>query len=278
MPKGLKIKKIITVHDISPKIMPFTLPFSHRIYYNFILKRNIHTADHLITVSDFSKQEIIKYYGANPENISVIYNAARDVFKPLTEIEKSDIRNKYAGGERYFIYLGSINERKNADKIIKAFEIFKSTTKSGQKLILAGKRMGKFDKVINSLADSPFKNDIIELGYVEDSLAASLLASADALINLSEYEGFGMPIVEAMQCGVPVVASHNSCFPEIIQDAGLLTNPLDTAQIAKDIFTVFLHPSDLLSKNALQCGFEGKSGQLITNRSYWVFTFTMGFN
>ncbi len=248
MPKELNIKKIITVHDISPKIMPYALPFSHRIYYHYILQRNIPTADHLITVSDFSKQEIVSHYGVNPNTISVIYNAARESFRPLTEMEKADIRNTYTGGERYFIYLGSINERKNTDTIIHAFDIYKSTNKSGQKLILAGKRMGKFDKVIHALADSDFKNDIIELGYVEDSLVVKLVASAEVLINLSEYEGFGMPLVEAMRSGVPVVASNKSCFPEIIKDAGILTDPQDKAQIAKDIFTAVLHSSDLIEK------------------------------
>lgn len=248
LPHGLKIKSIITIHDISPKILPTSLPFSHRKYYNYILARNIKNADHIITVSHFSKQEIIKHYTVNAATLSVIYNAARKIFKPLPECEKVEIRKKYTGGERYFIYLGSINERKNVDKIIKSFDLFKGTSKTGHKLILVGKRMGKFEKVNTAMTHCHFNNDIIEMGYVEDGLAARLLASADALINLSEYEGFGMPLVEAMQSGVPVLAAANSCFPEIIQDAGKLTSQSDVNQIAQDMFFVFQYPDQLIQK------------------------------
>ena len=248
LPQGLKIKSIITVHDISPKILPTALPFSHRMYYNYILARNIKNADHIITVSQFSKQEIIKHYTANTDAISVLYNAARKIFKPLPENEKSEIRNKYTGGERYFIYLGSINERKNVDKIIKSFDRFKETSKTGHKLILVGKRMGKFEKVIRAITQSNFNKDIIEMGYLEDGLAARLLASADALINLSEYEGFGMPLVEAMQSGVPVLAATNSCFPEIMQDAGKLIEQNDVNQIAQDMFFIFQYPEQFIQK------------------------------
>ena len=94
LPHGLKIKSIITIHDISPKILPTSLPFSHRKYYNYILARNIKNADHIITVSHFSKQEIIKHYTVNAASLSVVYNAARKIFKPLPDREKVEIRKR----------------------------------------------------------------------------------------------------------------------------------------------------------------------------------------
>jgi len=273
MPKGLTIKTIITVHDISPKIMPNALPFSHRIYYNYILRRNIRIADYIISVSNFSRQEMVTHYGVHPDKITVIYNAARKNFKPLTEKEKIVIRKKYTGGERYFIYLGSIHERKNTDKIIKAFDLYKLSSQSRLKLILVGKRMGKFDKVVTALAESKFKEDIFELGYVKESLAIGLLAAADALINLSEYEGFGMPVIEAMQCGVPVIASNASCFPEIVKDAGILTDQHDLNQISNDLFTIVQHPDEFIEK-----GFKRSSQFNWDNSAQLVNKLVLGSN
>lgn len=225
MPYGIRIPSIITVHDLSPVVMPYSLPWSHRKYYRYIIKRNLQLADKILTVSNFSGQEIMTICGITESKIQVIYNGVRNIFRPLSDEEKLRIRNQYTEDNPYFISIGSIHARKNTDKVIAAFETFRLKYKSTHKLILVGKFMGLSAMAKKAIETSSFTRDIICTGYIADEQLASLLGAAEASINLSEYEGFGMPIIEAMACEVPVIASDRSCFPEICGHAALLVDP-----------------------------------------------------
>ncbi|MEP7323266.1 MAG: glycosyltransferase family 1 protein [Saprospiraceae bacterium] len=232
MPATLNIPCIITVHDLSPIVLPDSLPWAHRLYYQNIIKRNLKLADRVITVSNFSKQEIISHYAVPASDIEVIYNAAREIFKPVEEQERRQIKERYTLGKPFFIYVGSIHKRKNIDKVIAAFDVFRQQYATEHKLILAGKFMGLSAEASEAIKNSAYQEDIIGLGYMTEDQLALLLGSADALINLSEYEGFGMPIVEAFASGVPVVAADKSSYPEIGGKAVLLVNPSQPLDVA----------------------------------------------
>ncbi len=244
LPDNLLIPSIITIHDISPLVLPDALPWDHRFYYQYILKRNIRKATHLITVSDFSKKEIIKHYGVGSQKIEILSNAAGINVRP----SPLSILPEYP----YFISISSIHDRKNVDLIIKAFDLFKSKYKTNHQLVLAGRRMGKHDKFLHSLAQSPNKKDILETGYLSEEKKVQLLAFAAALINLSEYEGFGIQLVEAFQTGVPVIAADRSCYPEITQGAALLVNPTDSLAVAEAMSTSLIDPGTMIQKGLMR--------------------------
>lgn len=225
MPLGLNIPVLVTIHDLSPLVMPDSLPRVHSFFYRHLIPRNALAADHIITVSQFSRSEIQHSLQIPPEKISVVYNAARSAFHPINPEEKQKIRNQYTRGKPYFIYLGAIHERKNVDQIVKAFDLFSKQSGTSHFLILAGKFMGRYNKARQAIRDSPYASHILQTGYIEDGRAAALLAAASAMINMSSYEGFGMPLVEAFQSGTPVIASSASCYPEITGEDAILVEP-----------------------------------------------------
>jgi glycosyltransferase involved in cell wall biosynthesis len=233
MPAVLNIPSIITVHDLSPIVMPESLPWSHRIYYQYIIKRNLKLADRILTVSVFSKEEIISRCAIPSSKIEVVYNAPRKIFKPIEEAEKKQITKEFANWMPYFIYVGSIHRRKNVDKVIAGYDAFRKQNTIEYKLVLAGKFMGLSTLAVEAIKNSPYQDDIIYTGYLTDDRLASLLRAASALINLSEYEGFGMPIVEAFASGIPVVAADRSSYKEIGGSAVLLVDPSKPIEIAQ---------------------------------------------
>ena len=232
MPDKIKIPTIITVHDLSPLVMPDSIPWSHSRYYRYLIHRNLKLADHILTVSEFSKHEIISRCGIEAQKIEVVYNAARNIFKPISEINKTNIRNEFTQGNPYFISIGSIHHRKNIDKVIAAFDTYKQTYHTAHQLIIAGKFMGLHSTAKQAINQSLYKKDIICTGYIDDDRLAAYLGAADALISLSEYEGFGMPLIEAFSSGVPVIASDRSCYTEICGGAAVLVQPDRVIDIA----------------------------------------------
>jgi len=242
LPARGKIPMLITIHDLSPLVLPDSIPGLYAYYFWHLLPLNAARADHILTVSRFSKSEIEQHLKIPSKKISVIYNAARDIFRPLVSEKKQTIRDQFVQGNPYFIYLGSIHDRKNVDKIIQAFDLFIKKYNTSHYLLLAGKFMGRHQKAKQSIRQSAFASRIIQVGYLEDPKVASLLASADALINLSIYEGFGMPLVEAFQAGTPVIAAAASSYPEIAGQAGILVDPEDLSNVAGAMHQVIVNP------------------------------------
>ncbi|HNR08103.1 MAG TPA: glycosyltransferase family 1 protein [Saprospiraceae bacterium] len=252
MPSGISVPCLITLHDLSPLILPHSLPLAHRWYYRYAIKKNAGEAVHLFTVSQFTRSEILRILQVHPGKISVVYNAARPSFKPITD--SAGLRNRFSDGHPYFIYVGALHQRKNVDQIIAAFDAFKKQEGSPHKLILAGKFMGKHRRVRKAIARSGNRADLLILGYVAEPNLGPLIAGAEALINLSEYEGFGMPLVEAFQAGTPVIAADRSCYPEICGQAGLLVNPHDTADVVQAMQKAILQRRALVEAGFLQAG------------------------
>ncbi len=252
MPGALKVPVIITIHDLTPYRMPETMTRAHRWYYQYIIQRNINKANHILTVSNFSKQELISLFNLKPDNITVVYNAARAIFKPIEAIARQLIRDRFAQCNPYFISVGAIHERKQILQIIQAFELFKTTYKTLHKLLLVGKYMGRQPRIKAAVDHSHYKRDIIHLGYLEEENLANVMASADALINLSAYEGFGMPLVEAFQSGTPVIAAARSCYPEIAGHAAILVDPEDSQLVSESMWWITKHPDRLRDLGLIQ--------------------------
>ncbi|MFN7325498.1 MAG: glycosyltransferase family 4 protein [Chitinophagales bacterium] len=219
------VPTVLTVHDVIPLQMPDQLKWEHRVYYQHFLPKFIHRAERVLTVSNYTKESIVETTGARPEKIQVVYNGCRDLFRPLNERERQQVRLKYTGGKPYFFYTGAIHPRKNIPFLIRAFNRFKEETGADVLLVLAGRYAWKTGPVQEALEQSRWRSDIILLGYVEDSDLAALMASALALVYPSISEGFGLPILEAMYCDVPVITSNTTAMPEVAGDAALMMDP-----------------------------------------------------
>lgn len=232
IPLGMSIPKVSMVHDVAYLRYPEHLQPRIRAFYKKWMGRYLAYTDHIITVSEFSKREIIAGYNIPADKISVVYNGITDAYKPIREEQKKHTRDRYTNGKPYFVYLGAIHPRKNILTLVKAFEHFKSSHPSEHQLVLAGRASWHTEEVFKAIAESKWKDSIHLPGYIATAEATTLVASAEAMIYPSLYEGFGLPLVEAMACGVPVICSNVSSLPEVAGNAALLFDPLDAGQLA----------------------------------------------
>ena len=232
IPLGMSVPKVSMFHDIAYLHHPEYLQTRIRKFYDRWVPRYMAYTTHIITVSEFSKKEIIEGYHVPADKITVVYNGITDGYKPLNEVQQAEARRQYTQGRPYFVYLGALHPRKNVLTLVKAFEQFKSNASSDIQLILAGRNAWHNNELFEAIEKSPFKKEIHLPGYVPTEQATSLVASAVAMIYPSLYEGFGLPLVEAMACGVPVIASNASSLPEVAGGAALLFEPMDVNQLS----------------------------------------------
>lgn len=227
-----KVPTILVSHDIAYKHYPEHIPWLTRKYYQYYFPKFHQTAHHIIAVSKATKKDIIESYGISKDRITVAYNGQREGFYPLSDEEKAKMRDKYSGGKPYFIYVGSIHPRKNISNLVKAYDEYRSISSKDYKLLLAGRWAWNTGQISQTIQNSTYRNDIIILPRVDDGIP-KLIGAAHCLMYVSLLEGFGIPIVEAMQCEVPVITSDRSSMPEVAGDAALLANPEDPQEIAR---------------------------------------------
>lgn len=222
---------VATIHDSAFLAYPEAYHFWGRQYLKWMNKKIIKKAALIITPSAFSKNELKKFYKISGSNVAVIpeaYDAA--VFK----VKKDEsILNKYNLSRPFIMSLGRLEEKKNTGGIIKAFEILKNDPQNNNlKLLLAGTPGVGYEKIAQAIVSSEFKTDISAPGWINEEDAAGLLNLAEAFVFPSYYEGFGLPVLEAMACGCPVAASKNNSLEEVGGDAALYADPADAGEIA----------------------------------------------
>lgn len=223
---------LMVMHDVAYRHFDTHVNWIQQRYYDYFVPRFMARADRIATVSEYSKQDFIQQFGTPSDKIDVVYNGCNDNFRPLPDDEKARIRQQYAQGCPYWIYVGSIHPRKNVARLIEAFDQFKSRVATPHKLVLAGRMAWQTGEVGEVMQRIRHKDDIIFLGYVSADELPRVVASAFAVAYVSLFEGFGIPLLEAMQCDVPAIASDTSSMPEVIGDAGLLVNPYSVESIA----------------------------------------------
>ena len=230
-----KTPTVMTVHDLAPLHQPAGIPWLTRKYYQHYLPKFLHRADHILTVSEYVRQDIAETSGVDLSRISVAYNGCREGFVPLQEDDKQLVRNKYASGQAYFFYTGAIHPRKNIPRLIRAFDQFKTRTGAPVKLLLAGRMAWQTGEVTTTYAQAQHRADIHFLGYVTEAELFRLTAAALALTYVSLSEGFGLPMLEAMHTDTPVMAARATCLPEIAGDAALLVDPFSATAMAEGL-------------------------------------------
>jgi glycosyltransferase involved in cell wall biosynthesis len=236
-----KVPTCLVMHDIVFEHYPEHLVYSQRIYWRKFTRKFVHKARRIVTVSEFSKKDIETHYHIPAGKIDVVYNGAQDAYRPLAWQEREAVKKQYADGCEYFLFTGALHPRKNILNLLKAFVAFKKRQRSNMKLVIVGRMAWKFDELIKAKEDMPFKEDVKWVGYMEVAELSQVTGGAYALVYASFFEGFGIPIVEALQCHVPVIVSNTSSMPEVAGAAALTINPNDYEDIA--------HKMELLYKD-----------------------------
>lgn len=231
IPLNTQTKTLSVVHDLNFVHHPQHLPSALSNYYCKYFPKFTNKADRIATVSKFSKSDLIETYGVKESKIDVVYNGADDGFKPISEDEKSAIKLKYTNNKNYFLFVGTLHPRKNLVNLFKAFDTFKTSSKSDFKLLIVGKKMWWTNEIETTYNNLQYKNDIVFTGRVQETELYKITAAAYALTYIPIFEGFGIPLVEAMSCGVPVITSNVTSMPEVVENAGVLVDPFSIKEI-----------------------------------------------
>ncbi len=255
IPTNIKIPTLSVIHDINFAHNPEDLPKSLANFYNKNFPRFAEKSSRIATVSEYSKKDIVDTYKINPDKIDVVYNGANKEFVPVNEEVKTSIKKQYSKGKNYFIFIGSIHPRKNVKRLILSFDKFKKNTNSDLKLLIVGAKFFKNSDLFNTLESLEFKDEIIFTGRLETEQLQKVLASATAMVFVPYFEGFGIPILEAMYCDVPVISSNVTSMPEVAEEAAIYVNPKNTDEIANAMQKITENKElrlDLIRKGKIQ--------------------------
>jgi glycosyltransferase involved in cell wall biosynthesis len=231
--KNEGVKYVSVIHDIFYKLDNSFHPFLYRKYLDLFLSLSIRKSDLIVTVSDNSKKDIISFFNLRESKIRVVYEAADESFCPLTltESERENLKLKYRLSDKFILYVGVIENRKNIYGILKIADLV-LRDKSELKFLLIGRPGYGSEKIIKEINK---RENIIYLEYVDDETLKKLYSISRAFLFLSFYEGFGLPPLEAMQAGVPVVVSNSSSLNEVVGSGGILHDPGDFKSIYNDL-------------------------------------------
>jgi glycosyltransferase involved in cell wall biosynthesis len=239
---------VLTVHDLIFRHLPTHHKPLNRWYLNLTMPLYCRRATHIITVSECTRRDLVAAYGVPWEKITVVAEAADPRFRPQGREAVAAVRTRYNLPVRYLLFVGTIEPRKNLLRLLEAFEAVHADGLTDA-LVIVGKRGWLYDDFFVALERSPARDVVILPGYVPDEDLPAIYAGAQALVFPSLYEGFGLPVLEAMACGTPVVASHASSLPEVGGQAALYFDPTSEEEITSNVHR-------LLRDNALKEGMQ----------------------
>ncbi len=237
IPSGVKGKRIVFIHDMAYRSCPQTVRTKTRFWLRLSMKSSCRRADHLITVSEFSKKEIVRYLKVVPEKITVVPNAVdHTIYHPrYTKEQITNVQARYGIEGEYILYLGTIEPRKNLERLIDAYAALCRQKQEVPVLVLAGRKGWMCADIYQKAQQLQKKGKILFPGYIRQKDSPVLMCGAKLFVFLSLYEGFGMPLLEAMACGTPVLASAAASMPEIAGNAAAIVDPENVAGISRAI-------------------------------------------
>ncbi len=231
IPPTLDIPSLAVIHDLNFEHYPHFLPKKYRKIYQKRLRQSARAAHRVLTVSEFSKADISKTYGVPLSKIDVVYCGLNSFIHPVSEEQILEEKMRLGLRTRYFIVVGTLHPRKNIHRTIEAFGKFRERHASDFQLVFAGNDKWFSGEMKDALTQCPYRDDILFTGRVDDSVMNLLVSGAHAMVYVSLFEGFGMPILEAAAAGIPVITSNNTSMKEIAADTALLVNPFNTDEI-----------------------------------------------
>ena len=228
-----KVTQVTQFHDLNFEHFPKDMPKIHLWHYKRYFPKFARKAKRIVTVSEFSKQDIVDCYGIEPEKIDVAYNGVNEKFAPISDEEQEAIRAKDTGGQPYYMFVGSLHPRKNLARLFTAFDLFKSQTPSNVKLLIVGEKRWWSESIEQAYSSMRFNDEVVFAGRLSAVDLHKVTAAAMASVYVSYFEGFGIPILEAFKCETPVITSNVTSMPEVADDAALLVDPFSEASIAE---------------------------------------------
>lgn len=249
-----EVPALAVIHDLNFEHYPDDLPRAYSRYYRSYFPRFARHAARIATVSEFSRRDIAARYAVDEGRIDVVHNGVGDAFRPLGAAEKDAARARFTQGHPYLICVGSLNPRKNIARLLTAFDRLVDDHPSPLRLLVVGERMWWDERMQHAWEKLRHPERIVFTGRLGQADLALALGAAHALAFVSYFEGFGIPVAEAMRCGVPVVAAEASCLPEIAGDAAHYCDPFSVADIARALLDVWSDPAlcDQLSAAGLR--------------------------
>lgn len=236
VPPNISGKVITTIHDLTYILYPDTMDENNRRSLEQDMFHTVRNADYIITISENSRKDIVEHLGVKESKIQVIYPGVDEVYKKVSSSEEINaVKKKYNITGKYLLYLGTLEPRKNIETIIRAYNRFQKYHKEDIKLVLAGKKGWLYESIFKLVKDFGIENEVIFTDYIADGDKGPLYQGAEIFLFPSLYEGFGIPVIEAMASRVPVITSNSSSLPEVAGNAAIITEPLDYKKISASI-------------------------------------------
>ena len=252
---GSKVPQVGVIHDLNFEHYPQDIPWQPRMYLKHLFPKFARKATQIVTVSNYSKQDICATYGVPESNVTVGWNGASELFKPLDESEIVAVRTQHSSGRPYFIFVGALHPRKNVGRLLEAYKHF-CERNAAIDLLIVGETLWK-----NTQLQLPELNDVVKsrihfTGHVSQSDLTRLVGAAHSLVFVPYFEGFGIPLVEAMKCGIPIISGNKTSLPEVAGEAALYCDPFDVDSITAAMHQLVNDEElyDHLAKSSLERG------------------------
>ena len=255
LPPVLRARTILTIHDLSFIRVPECAEPSLRAYLLQAVPASVRRADVVLADSECTRADLIELLGADPDRVEVVYAGVGQHFQRVSDggLLRA-VRMRYNLPERFILGVGTLQPRKNFQRLVKAYAMARGHIHSEIKLVIAGASGWMYEGIFRSVEELGLRDAVCFPGYVADDDLPALYSMADLFVFPSLYEGFGMPPLEAMACGTPVVASNVSSLPEVVGDAALMVDPLDVAALADAMGRLLTDPD--LRENMVRRGVE----------------------
>ncbi len=249
---GSSVPQIPVIHDLNFEHYPLDIPWSARVYLRHFFPKFAQKAAQIITVSEYSKQDIVQTYGISESLIQVAWNGASEAFVPLTEEEITQVKQRYSNAKEYFLFVGALHPRKNLARLLQAFRKYKL---AGGKLdlVIVGSLMWKQFPVE---IESELQSSVHITGHLALEELTKVMGAAYCLAFVPYFEGFGIPLVEAMRAEVPLIAGNKTSLPEVAAEAAFYVDPMDVDSIANALYQ--LETNESLRQQLIEAGRKRK--------------------
>ena len=239
MPRICPCPALVTVYDVIAIKFPELCKRTNALHYGLMLPRTLRRAARILAASERTRDDLVALLDADPERIEVVYPGVDEAFQPVEDPERlAEVRTRLGLPERFILFVGNIEPKKNLPTLIRAFALLKRHRRIPHRLVIAGKKGWKCGDVFRAVRDEGLESEVIFPGYVPLENLPALYSMAELFAFPSLYEGFGLPPLEAMACGTPVVASNAGALPEVLGDAALQVDPLDVDALQKVIHKI----------------------------------------
>ncbi len=246
---------VVTIHDLSFILFPASFRRLNRLYLSHLTRLSVKEADMVIAVSQNTKRDLVRLFGLDEEKVCVIYHGTNESFQPIASHPLENFRKRRGLPESFILFVGTMEPRKNLERLLEAFAQVKKDSKLPHKLVIAGPRGWFSEKTLAAAERLGLEDEVLFSGYIPQKELPFWYNAAQAFVYPSLYEGFGLPVMEAMACGVPVITSNTSSLPEVVGEAGVKIDPYSVEELSRALQEVLTNKdlrSALIDKGLAQ--------------------------